>query len=438
MSRKLRVYPQTTPLRGTITVPGDKSVSHRAIMLGSLANGKSTIRRWQPGGDPQSTLQIFRQMGVNITTQENSETSWDLEIEGVGLHGLRESADPLDSRNAGTCIRLLAGIMAGQKFSSVLDGSEQLRKRPMRRITIPLEQMGANIRSTDGKAPLYIEPAELQPITYELPVASAQIKSCVLLAGLYVNGITRIIEPGPARDHTERMLTAMGVDVQTNGNTVTLTPPTELQPLDLTVPADISSAAFPLVAASIVPHSEITVENCGQNETRTGILEILEMMGAELSVTNQRVTGGEPAADLSINFSEMHGATIGGEVVVRAIDEFPILAVALSQSAGKSVVRDAAELRVKEVDRISVLAGELAKMGVAMDEHPDGFTIEGPIRLQGAEVESHDDHRLGMSLAVAALAANSPTTIGEANCVADSFPGFVETMNALGARMEWI
>lgn len=438
MSRKLRVYPQTTPLRGTITVPGDKSVSHRSVMLGSLATGKSVIRRWLPAGDPRSTLQIFRQMGVAIRVQENSATSWDLEIDGVGLHGLQESAEPLDSRNAGTCIRLLAGIMAGQKFPSVLDGSEQLRKRPMRRITVPLEQMGANIRSTDGNAPLYIESAELQSITYELPVASAQIKSCVLLAGLYVNGTTRVIEPGPARDHTERMLSAMGVDVQTEGNSVTLTPPTELQPLDLTVPADMSSAAFPLIAAAIIPHSEITIENCGQNETRTGILQILEMMGAELSVTNQRVTGGEPAADLSISFSEMHGANIGGEVVVRAIDEFPILAVALSQSAGKSVVRDAAELRVKEVDRISVLAGELAKMGVTMDEHADGFTIEGPIRLQGANVESHDDHRLGMSLAVAALAANSPTTIGEANCIADSFPGFIETMNALGARMEWI
>ncbi len=438
MSRKLRVYPQTTPLRGTITVPGDKSVSHRSIMLGALANGKSYIRRWLPAGDPRSTLQIFRQMGVNIAVQENSATSWDLEIDGVGLHGLQPSDRALDSRNAGTCIRLLAGIMAGQNFSSILDGSEQLRNRPMRRIIVPLQQMGANIRSSNDKAPLYIEPAELQPITYELPVASAQIKSCVLLAGLYVNGTTRIVEPGPARDHTERMLTAMGVDVQTNGNTISLTPPSELRPLDLTVPADISSAAFPLIAAAIIPHSEITIENCGQNETRTGILEILEMMGAELTVTNQQVTGGEPAADLAITFSEMHGANIGGEVVVRAIDEFPILAVALSQAAGKSTVRDAAELRVKEVDRISVLAGELAKMGVTMDEHPDGFTIEGPIHLQGAEVESHDDHRLGMSLAVAALAANAPTIIGEANCVADSFPGFVETMNALGARMEWL
>jgi 3-phosphoshikimate 1-carboxyvinyltransferase len=438
MSRKLRVYPQTTPLRGTITVPGDKSVSHRAVMLGSLSNGKSTIRRWLPAGDPLATLQIFRQMGVTIRVQENSTTSWDLEIAGVGLDGLRQSEEPLDSRNAGTCMRLLAGIMAGQNFSSVLDGSEQLRKRPMRRITVPLSQMGANIRSTNGNAPLYIDPAELRPITYQLPVASAQIKSCVLLAGLYVIGTTCVVEPGPGRDHTERMLRAMGVDVQSSGNTVTLTPRPELQPLDLTVPADISSAAFPLIAASIVPHSTITIENCGQNETRTGILEILEMMGAELTVTNPRVTGGEPAADLAITFSEMHSANIGGAVVVRAIDEFPVLAVALSQAAGKSVVRDAAELRVKEVDRISVLVGELAKMGVTMDEHPDGFTIEGPIHLQGAEVESHDDHRLGMSLAVAALVANSPTIIGEANCIADSFPGFVETMNALGARMEWI
>ena len=438
MTRKLRVYPQTTPLRGTISVPGDKSVSHRAVMLGSLADGVSHVRRWLPAGDPRATLEIFRQLGVTIRVDERSATSWDLEIEGVGLRGLTESAEPLDSRNAGTCIRLLAGVMAGQSFPSVLDGSEQLRKRPMRRVTVPLAEMGANIRSTDGNAPLYIESAQLGGIRYELPVASAQIKSCVLLAGLYANGTTSVVEPGPARDHTERMLRAMGVDVRVDGNVISVDAPERLEPLDLTVPADMSSAAFPLVAAAIVPHSAITIENCGQNETRTGILQILEQMGAAFSVSNRRVTGGEPAADLSVTFSEMHSADIGGEVVVRAIDEFPVLAVALSQAAGKSSVRDAAELRVKEVDRISVLAGELAKIGVVMDERPDGFVVEGPIRLEGAEVESHDDHRLGMSLAVAALVAKSPTVINEANCIADSFPGFVETMNSLGARMEWV
>lgn len=438
MTQKLRVYPQKTPLKGTITVPGDKSVSHRSVMLGSLANGRSHIRRWLPAGDPISTLEIFRQMGVNIEVTKNSPTDWDLVIDGVGIDGLQPSAEPLDSRNAGTCIRLLAGVMAGQTFSSVLDGSEQLRKRPMKRITVPLEQMGAKITSTDGNAPLHIEPTQLQATTYELPVASAQVKSCVLLAGMYADGETSVVEPGPARDHTERMLKAMGADLTVDGRTVTIQPVKELQPLDLTVPADISSAAFPLVAAAIVPYSEITIENCGLNPTRSGVVDILEQMGATFTMNNGRETGGEPAADLHIEFSEMHSSKIGGDVVVRAIDEFPILTVALSQAAGQSTVRDASELRVKEVDRISVLAGELAKMGVTMDETPDGFSIEGPIRLQGAEVESHDDHRLGMTLAVAGLIADSPTTINEANCIADSFPGFVETMQALGAKMEWV
>ena len=438
MNQKLRVYPQTTPLKGTITVPGDKSVSHRAIMLGSLAEGISHVRRWLPAGDPRATLGIFRQMGVQIEVEETSPTAWDLTIHGVGLHGLQPSDEPLDSRNAGTCIRLLAGVMAGQRFPSVLDGSDQLRKRPMARVTIPLAQMGANIRATDGKAPMFVDPADLQAIQYHLPVASAQIKSCVLLAGLYANGTTQVIEPGPGRDHTERMLSAIGVDVQVDDNVITLNPPqAPLQPLDLIVPADISSAAFPIVAASIVPHSEITIENCGQNKTRTGILEMLQTLGAEFALANTRTTGGEPAADVTVRFSEMHGANIGGPVVVRGIDEFPVLAVALSQAAGRSVVTDAAELRVKEVDRISMTARELGKMGVVMNEHPDGFEIEGPIKLHGAEVDSHDDHRLGMMLAVAGLIADSPTTISEANCIADSFPGFVETMQALGARMEW-
>lgn len=436
--KRLLVHPQKTPLRGTITVPGDKSVSHRAIMLGSLANGISHVKRWLPAGDPVATLGIFRQLGVQIDVEETSPTAWDLTIRGVGMHGLKESAEPLDSRNAGTCIRLLAGVMAGQSFPSVLDGSEQLRKRPMKRVTVPLELMGANITSTEGMAPLHVAPADLQAIDYEMPVASAQVKSCVLLAGMYAKGTTRAIQPGPARDHTERMLAAMGAKVWTEGDVVSIKPVDSLQPLNLTVPADISSAAFPLVAAAIVPHSEITIENCGMNATRTGIIEMLKQMGAEFSVGNRRETGGEPAADLKIQFSEMHSAEISGPVVVRGIDEFPVLTVALSQAAGTSVVSDAAELRVKEVDRISVLAGELAKMGVTMDEKPDGFTIEGPIRLSGAEVDSHDDHRLGMSLAIAALVANSPTTITEANCIADSFPGFVETMNSLGAKMEWL
>jgi 3-phosphoshikimate 1-carboxyvinyltransferase len=337
-------------------------------------------------------------------------------------------------------MRLMAGILAGQRFGTTLDGSEQLRKRPMRRITGPLSQMGANINATDGRAPLRIEPASLQGIRYEMPVASAQVKSAILLAGLYAGGDVSVCQPGPARDHTERMLAAMGVPLHEAEGWITLPFVKErsLAPLEMRVPADISSAAFLLVAACIVPHSKVTLTAIGMNETRTGIVEMLAQMGAQVARGNDATSGGEPVADLSVTFDEMHAAEIGGEVVVRGIDEFPILTVAATQAAGTTVVSDAAELRVKEVDRISMLAGEMRKMGAEMIEKADGFTLEGPIRLRGAVVDSHDDHRLGMALAVAALAADSPSTILNARCIADSFPGFVEVMNQLGAEIAWV
>jgi 3-phosphoshikimate 1-carboxyvinyltransferase len=329
--------------------------------------------------------------------------------------------------------------MVGQAFPSVLDGSEQLRKRPMRRITDPLQQMGAKIEAANGRAPLHLSPGQLHGIEYKMNVASAQVKSAILLAGLYAEGETRVFQPGPARDHTERMLAALGVPVRTAGDWVSLeSGERSLQPLDLTVPGDISSAAFPLVAAAIVPHSQITVTNIGFNDTRTGILDMLQAMGATFTVANERVTGGETAVDLTFTFDELHSTDVGGTTVVRGIDEFPIWSVAATQAAGSSTARDAAELRVKEVDRIGVLAGELQKLGVNLTEHPDGFTVHGPTRLHGAEVDSHDDHRLGMSLAIAGLVATGETTVHNAHCIADSFPGFVETMQSLGANMEWM
>ena len=441
MKTTLLIHPQKMPLRGTITVPGDKSISHRAVLLGALAAGVSHIRNWLPAGDTLATLAAVRALGVHIEVDEVSAQAWDLRIEGRGLHGLQAPNGALNLRNAGTGLRLLAGIMVGQAFPSVLDGSVQLRKRPMRRITDPLTLMGADIRAENGRCPLHIGSASLHGIDYEMPVASAQVKSAVLLAGLYANESTRLFQPGPARDHTERMLTAMGVGVEVEGDWVIL-PAADgeriLQPLDITVPGDISSAAFPLVAAALIPHSEVTVSNVGANETRTGILEMLEQMGARFSLKNERVTGGETAVDLTVHFDELHSADIGGEVVVRGIDEFPILTVAATQAAGTTTVRDAAELRVKEVDRISVLAGELRKLGVSINELPDGFTINGPLHLQGATVNSHDDHRLGMALAVAGLVAQSETRILDAACAHDSFPGFVETMQQLGANMRWI
>jgi 3-phosphoshikimate 1-carboxyvinyltransferase len=435
---KLLIRPQKTPLRGTIRVPGDKSISHRAVMLAALADGTSTIRDWLPAGDTLATLEAFRALGVPIQVDEKSPQAWDLQIEGRGLHGLQPAPEALDCRNAGTCMRLLAGILAGQSFASVLDGSPQLRKRPMRRITDPLSQMGAIIRATDGKAPLTIEPAALHAIEFEMAVASAQVKSALLLAGLYADGPTRIYQPGPARDHTERMLQAMGVTITHADGWLTLEPPTEpLRPLDLTVPGDLSSAAFPLVAAAIVPHSEITIANVGYNETRTGLLDALRAMGADIGVSDEQVTGGETAVSLTIRFSELHATSVSGDTVVRGIDEFPIWAVAATQAAGDSRVTDAAELRVKEVDRIGVLVGELRKLGANLTEHQDGFAVHGSARLYSAEVDSHDDHRLAMSLAVAGLVTHGLTLVHDARCAADSFPGFVETMRQLGAGLEW-
>ncbi len=438
----LRIKPQKTPLKGTIHVPGDKSISHRAVLLAAVAKGTSTIRDWLPAGDTLATLEAVRALGVQINIDAHSPQAWDLQIMGRGLDGLQPPVGNLDCRNAGTGFRLLAGLMAGQSFPVVLDGSSQLRKRPMRRIIDPLTEMGARIDSVDGRAPLHIEPSLLHSISYTMKVASAQVKSAILLAGLYAKGETRVYQPGPARDHTERMLNAVGVPVEQDGNWISLKAAKEqkreLKPLDLTVPGDISSAAFPLVAAAIVPHSEINIINVGANETRTGLLEMLTAMGANFTVSNERITGGETAVDLTVRFDELHAANVSGETVVRGIDEFPIWAVAATQAAGVSLVEDAAELRVKEVDRISVLAGELKKMGVPIQEKADGFAVDGPQRLHGAEVNSHDDHRLSMSLAVAGLVAESETLVHDAGCAQDSFPGFAETMQQLGAQMSWV
>jgi 3-phosphoshikimate 1-carboxyvinyltransferase len=425
-----------------VTVPGDKSISHRAIILAAIARGTSKIWDWLPAGDTLATLDAIQALGIEVQVGNKSLGSWDLTIEGRGLFGLSQPIQALNCRNAGTCMRLLAGLLAGQSFPSVLDGSQQLRKRPMQRIIEPLRQMGANIEADKGRAPLEIQPAIMKGIHYKMPVASAQVKSAILLAGLYAQGETRVHQPGPARDHTERMLSAMGANLVTEGSWITLKPfageSSSLRALDLTVPGDLSSAAFPLVAAMIVPHSNIIVQGVGQNQTRSGLCEILSTMGAHIEASQERLTGGESVADMGITFDEMHSTDVGGDVVVRAIDEFPVWAVAASQAAGVSELRDAAELRVKEVDRISLLAGELGKMGAQIEEFADGFAVNGPTRLNGAQVDSYGDHRLGMALAVAGLVASGPTTIRNASCIADSFPGFVETLSQLGAHLEWL
>lgn len=441
----LKVSPATGPLRGAARVPGDKSISHRTLLLGALAEGETHAEGWLPAEDCLATIRVLRALGVEIT--QESPTS--VRVQGVGLHGLREPADVLDCGGSGTTMRLLAGILAGQPFTSVLTGNPALRRRPMGRIATPLRAMGAMIlsREMEGreKAPLTIRGGRLRAIDYELPVASAQVKSAVLLAGLYADGETRVHEPGPARDHTERLLHAMGVAVYREAQGIAIEPPQAvLRPLrgldggSYQIPADISSAAFPLVAASLVRGSTVTLPAVGVNETRSGILDILKAMGAGITTANLRGEEIEPVADLTVKGAELEAAAIGGEVVVRAIDEFPVLAVAATQAAGRTTVRDAAELRVKESDRIAAVAAELRKMGVPIDEAPDGFSVVGPVRLRSAEVDSHMDHRLAMALAVAGLVADGATTIQNAEVIDDSFPGFVELMQVLGAEMRWI
>lgn len=420
-------------LRGTVRVPGDKSLSHRALILGALAEGASHVRGWLPAGDTLATLRCVQALGIAVERADATT----LTVRGRGLDGLRAPAAPLDCVNAGTAMRLLAGVLAGQPFASTLDGSEQLRRRPMRRITAPLRQMGAQIADTDGHAPLHIRPAALHGMVHTLPVASAQVKSGILLAGLFADGPTTVSEPGPARDHTERMLRAMGAQVEVDGFRVTLTPGAPLRPLDLTVPGDPSSAAFVLAAALLAAEGDVRVTGVGVNPTRTGLLDILAAMGAAIVCEGERLEGGEPVADLRVRRAELRGTTVGGDLIVRAIDEFPVLMVLATQAAGETLVRDAAELRVKETDRIAVMAAELRKLGAEIEEHPDGFRVVGPQRLRGAVVQGHDDHRVAMALAVAGLAADGETVVEDAACAHDSFPGFVETMGALGAEMAW-
>ncbi len=428
----LRVRPGAA-LCGTVSVPGDKSLSHRALILGALAEGTSRVRGWLPAGDTLATLRCIQALGIAVERADATT----LAVQGRGLGGLRAPAAPLDCVNAGTAMRLLAGVLAGQPFPSILDGSAQLRRRPMRRITEPLRRMGAQIADTDGHAPLYIRPAALRGMAHTLPVASAQVKSGILLAGLFADGPTTVSEPGPARDHTERMLRAMGARVDVNGFRVTLTPGVPLRPLDLTVPGDPSSAAFVLVAALLAAEGDVRVTGVGVNPTRTGLFDILAAMGGPVICERERLEGGEPVADLLVRRAALRGTEVGGDLIVRAIDEFPVLMVAATQAVGETIVRDAAELRVKETDRIAVMAAELRKLGATIEERPDGFRIVGPQRLRGAVVQGHDDHRVAMALAVAGLVADGETVIEDAACAHDSFPGFVETMQVLGAEMGW-
>ncbi|MCY4105948.1 MAG: 3-phosphoshikimate 1-carboxyvinyltransferase [Chloroflexi bacterium] len=427
-SKVLRVQPTGGSLQGRATVPGDKSLSHRAVLLGMLAEGQTKIRGWLAAGDTEATLAACRALGVPIERQGD-----EIRLQGGAL---REPTESLDLRNAGTGFRLLAGILAGQDFASTLDGSAQLRRRPMARIIQPLHTMGANIHALGDVAPLKIRPARLHGIFYHLPVASAQVKSAVLLAGLFAYGATAVEEPQATRDHTERMLASMGADLVRGQGIVVLQSGQELRPLDLRVPGDFSSAAFPLVAATLLPGSDITLTGVNLNPTRTGLLDALGEMGADLQVSITGEEAGEPVGELRVRSATLQGAELGGALIPRMIDEIPLLMVAATQAVGKTRLREAAELRVKESDRLAVMAAALQQMGAVLEEREDGFVMSGPQGLRGAQLNCHDDHRIAMSLAIAGMLAEGDTTLLGAECTNDSFPGFAPLMSGLGAGMQ--
>ena len=380
------------PLRGEITVPGDKSISHRAVMLGALASGTTHITGFLMGEDCLSTIDCFRKMGVSIDVSDK-----EVVVEGVGLHGLTAPKSELYTGNSGTTTRLLSGILAGQSFTSTMNGDASIQKRPMGRVMKPLREMGASIEGRDDNfCPMTMHPSELHGIEYRLPVASAQLKSAILLAGLYAEGQTTVIEPAPSRDHTERMFRALGVEIETNGNVITLEPPEDLHAVDIAVPADISSAAFFLVAGAIVPGSELTIRNVGVNPTRTGILDVLRSMGADITESNFR-DDAEPVCDLTVRHSRLHGTEIGGAIIPRLIDELPVIAVAAAFAEGETVIRDAQELKVKESNRIAAMVAELTKAGVDVEETDDGMIVRGGARrsLRDLQGPPHRDEPCG-------------------------------------------
>lgn len=422
-------------LSGDFRVPGDKSISHRSIILGSIAEGVTTVEGFLEGEDSLATLNAFRQMGVQIADVSAGRTT----IHGVGLHGLSASEAPLYLGNSGTSMRLLCGLLAAQPFASVLTGDESLSRRPMRRVADPLVEMGANITlQAGGVAPIHIAPGKLHPIVYDMPVASAQIKSCLILASLYTNpadGSTVLSEPAPCRDHTERMLRGFGYPVATEGARVSISGGGTLKGCHIDVPADISSAAFFMVGASISPGSDILLRHVGINPTRTGVINILKAMGADITLDNHREVGGEPVADIRVRHAPLHGIEIPVEQVPLAIDEFPSLFIAAACAKGTTVLSGAEELRVKESDRIQVMADGLATLGIAHQVRPDGIAIEGG-RMGGGDIDSHGDHRIAMAFTMAALRAHEPVTIHDCHNVATSFPGFSDLARGCGISLQ--
>ncbi|HXW68136.1 MAG TPA: 3-phosphoshikimate 1-carboxyvinyltransferase [Dissulfurispiraceae bacterium] len=419
-------------LKGELLLPPDKSISHRAIILASIASGKSRVRNFLKAADPLSTVNAFRTLGIEIMGDDRNEIT----INGKGLYGLKEPFDVIDCGNSGTTVRLIAGILAGNPFFSTLTGDASLRQRPMARVIAPLQTMGANIagRASDTRLPVAIRGGSLKALHYEMPVASAQVKSCLILAGLYASGVTSITEPYKSRDHTEKMLYSMGANIESGGSEgpIKIKGGTELEALDITVPSDFSSAAFFLAAALIVPGSELLIKNVGVNATRTGMINVVREMGASVELFNSREVSGEPIADLYCKTAGMLKAVkITKESIPGIIDEFPILCVLATQAEGIMEIRGAEELRTKESDRIKAMASELRKLGVEIEEYADGIAIKGKKGLTGGSVDSHGDHRIAMAMAVAALVADGITVIDGASCVDISFPGFFEQLKSI-------
>lgn len=410
------------PLQGSLTIPGDKSVSHRSVMFAALADGTSHIEGFLEGEDTRATARIFSQLGVRIETPSPSQRV----VHGVGIDGLKAPDAPLDCGNAGTGMRLLAGLLAGQSFDCTLIGDESLSGRPMRRVTGPLSQMGARIDTQDdGTPPLHVHGGQaLHGIDFASPVASAQVKSAVLLAGLYAQGETCVTEPHPTRDYTERMLSAFGVDIAFSPGKARLRGGQRLRATDIVVPADFSSAAFYLVAASIIPGSELRLKQVGLNPRRTGLLHALRLMGADITEENPAEQGGEPVADLVVRYAPLKGARIPEELVPDMIDEFPALFVAAAAAEGQTVVTGAAELRVKESDRLAAMATGLRALGMQVDETEDGATLHGGVRLGSGTIESHGDHRIAMAFAIAGQISDGEVRINDIANVATSFPDF--------------
>ncbi len=417
------------PLKGEINIPGDKSISHRGVMLGAISRGTTRLTNFLMGEDCLNTINAFRSMGVQIEIQEDNTVL----IKGNGLKGLKQPETKIDAGNSGTTTRLLLGILAGQKFTSVIDGDPSLRKRPMRRVTVPLSQMGAIISGAKGGEylPLTIEGSNLKGIEYSLPVASAQVKSAIILATLFADSESKIIEPAKSRDHTELMLQHFGGSINVDGNNITVRPVDELYAQSFRVPGDISSAAYFITAALLIEGSEITMKNVGLNPTRTGIIDVYKRMGAKIQISNTRLEGNEPVGDITAAYSNLKGITLGGGTIPRLIDELPIIALAATQASGTTVIKDAEELKVKESNRIDTVVNGLKTLGANIEATDDGMIIRGPTNLSDGSIESHMDHRIAMMGAIAGLVSKGQTTLNGGEWIDISYPGFFKVIENL-------